>query len=175
MNVLREWIRRDPPAVLSFADWYALQLVRGDLCIYLWLFGVALSACDRCLDQADTATPADRRGWTLLAAAIGFEKSPDAARFLTHTLPQITMPDEQAAYLKLIAIRDPMRLPDLGPYFVFAAEARGDWAGAWRLRTLLEFAGHTGVVGFSAEPLPPPNEGDGSQGQAPSDATAGTR
>jgi hypothetical protein len=148
LDIVLEWLRNDPPSVLTFADWYALQLVRGDLCMYLWLFGVALRACDHCLDQADAAAPADRRRWALLAAAIGFEKTRDVALLLARTPPRMTMPDEQAAHPKLIAIRDPRRMIDLGVYFVFAAEARGDRAGAMRLRTVVDYAAETGTIGF---------------------------
>jgi hypothetical protein len=148
LETVREWLRRDPPPVLSFADWHALQLVRGDLCAYLWLFGPALGVCDHCLDQMDTAAHSDRRRWALLAAAVGFQKTPDVALLLASTPPRITMPDEQATYKQLLANSDFRRVFDLGLYFVFASESRGDSAGAMRLRTVLDYASDTGTIGF---------------------------
>jgi hypothetical protein len=48
-DYLVDWIERERPAVLLFADWFALRTTPHDQAEALWLSGIARRVCDICL------------------------------------------------------------------------------------------------------------------------------
>lgn len=129
-----EWIERGSATVLSFADWFALQ-VAGDDIEAVWLSSVSTRACDVCLEELEKPDPADAKAWTWLAWFTLSGAVPRIATALARCSPPRTRDDdERVLFTALASTEPPPRIPRVLGRIIEATETRRDYAGAAMLR-----------------------------------------
>ena len=127
------WLERARPAILPFADWFALRATPDDDDA-LWLAMSAMRVCDVALARLDHPELPDANHWVSLAGdALGGNVR------LGDDLMELTPPgarpgDEQMVYTSLMTAELHPDLRGAISRIINAAVARGDFAGAALLR-----------------------------------------
>lgn len=130
-----DWITRDGPQVLLFADWFALRASTDELGEQLWLSGIASRVCDlhlAALAQPDRPYPKERL--QLVGTALLCLLPRIGSALAQFTAPLMTTDDERTLYDALTAGRADGALPGIVGRIIAATEGRGDYAGAALLR-----------------------------------------
>jgi hypothetical protein len=129
------WLEQVRPAILSFAEWFALRAVPDSMLETLWSSGIARSVCETCLDQLEDGTVDDASSWAGLAGVAMLGGMAPIGRFLAQETPlREATADEQVVYSAFqqgqrLEMRDGI-LHDI----VRATEQRSDFAGAALIR-----------------------------------------
>lgn len=132
---LFDWIERERPTVLLFADWFALRATPGDQAEALWLSGIATRVCDTCLMMLERPNLAAAKEWLQLAALALLGGVPRIGIALVQmTPPRRTTDDERMVHAAITTKEPHDRLQGALARIADATEARGDFAGAALLR-----------------------------------------
>jgi len=131
---LCDWLYRVRPAILMFADWFALRAVTGEQLAAVWSSDVSPRICDFCLDVLDRPMVAERRAWTVLAAATLLGSVPMLGEVLAMNTP---LRDPTAAESAIYTVFQDTQAgrPHVDMFQIIDdTESRGDFAGAALLR-----------------------------------------
>jgi hypothetical protein len=132
---LFDWIERERPTVLLFADWFALRALPDDQAEDLWLSGIARRVCDTCLhllEQPDVPSATEHLQLAAIAMLGGVPRIGVALAQLTPA--RATTDDERMVYAAITSKEPDDRLQGAIARIADATEARGDFAGAALLR-----------------------------------------
>lgn len=130
-----DWIQREQPSTLLFADWFALRSTPAADADDLWLSSVAPRVCDLALAALERPDLREARRWAQIAAIALLHGIPQ----LGIVLPRISRPrlhdaEEQRVYEAITTRQLDDRLEGSIGRIARATEARGDYAGAAMLR-----------------------------------------
>jgi hypothetical protein len=129
------WIEREHPAVLLFADWFALSTADEDQRETVWWSGISSRTCDVSLSRLEQPGLPDAREWLQLAALTLVGGVPRLGSVLAALTPaRVDTDDERRAYTGLTSKESPELIPNAIARIAAATEARGDFAGAALLR-----------------------------------------
>jgi len=133
------WIERARPAVLTFADWFALAFMPAERRDEVWAAGVASRVCDACLDRLEAPGSGDRREWGQLASVAALSAFPEVGKPLMLLTPLLApTPDELLIHDAIYKRRDHAEPSGaVMTRIVRATERRGDYLGAALLREML--------------------------------------
>jgi hypothetical protein len=136
---LRAWAERVQPAVLSFAQWFALRTVPDELLDELWSFNAAAHVGEACLDRLEDPSLPDPQYWLELAAIVLLTNVPQAGPMLSHvTAPHVVTADERMMYEALVHKRIGEELRGIMHRILGETEDRQDFADAALLRAAMQ-------------------------------------
>lgn len=94
-----DWIEEAKPAILSFAQWFALRAEPADGTDEVWLSSIASRVADRCLDELNNVPGSDARPWLQLASISILHTVPGIGQMIAlYARLQNPTPDEQAIF-----------------------------------------------------------------------------
>lgn len=132
---IASWLEQRRPAILSFAEWFALRVAPDSLLETLWSSGIASSVCEMCVDQVEDETVDDASSWAALAGVVMLGGMAPIGRFLARATPlREATADEQLVYSALQGEQRLERRADVLHDIVRAAERRSDFVGAALIR-----------------------------------------
>lgn len=131
---LYDWLYRVRPAILTFADWFALRAAPDEQLAAVWSSGVSSRVGDFCLDVLDRPMVDERRFWTLLAALALLASVPMLGEVLAMNTPLRDPTAAESATYQVLQDRQAGR-PHVDMFAIIDdTESRGDFAGAALLR-----------------------------------------
>lgn len=136
---LPAWIDRIRPTVLSFAQWFALRTVPGELLDELWSFNAAARVGEACLDRLEDPSLPDPRYWLDLAAVVLLTGVSKTGRALSRvTAPHLVTDGERRMYEAMVHKRIGEELRGIMHRIVGETEDRQDFADAALLRATMQ-------------------------------------
>jgi SEC-C motif len=138
---IADWIEREQPAVLLFADWFALRTTREPGIADVWLSGITGRVCDVALVVLERPDLRDAQQWAQLAAIALVSGIPRLGLVLPRiTPPRVSDADEQMLYEALAGVAEHSNDTLRGAIgrIARATQARGDYAGAAMLRETVQ-------------------------------------
>ncbi len=133
---LPEWLGEQRPSILSFADWFALQLALPEQVEERWRSGIAARVCDANLNYLDQPSPQNAiRHLQLVGIGLAAAFPNVGLAIARETDPRTTSEDEK---LVVESIRNDTAPPaDAAPRIMQALIARSDFGGAAIFRATL--------------------------------------
>jgi hypothetical protein len=128
------WLERVCPAVLPFADWFALRAAPDDDEDALWLSAIAMRVCDVTLARLDSSDLPDPIHWLSIAARALAGDAWLGDTLVEWTPAGVRTDDEQLVYTALSTGTLHADLQGSIARIIEANAARGDFAGAALLR-----------------------------------------
>lgn len=129
------WLQRARPAILPFADWFALRATsRDDDANALWLSAIAPRVCDVALARLDRPDLPDANHWLRIAALTLAGDTWLGPALAALTPAAIQTADEQMVYTALTTQTPHPELAGAIERIMEATAARQDYAGAALLR-----------------------------------------
>jgi hypothetical protein len=136
-----DWIERERPAVLLFADWFTLRTTPPPDIADAWLSGITGRVCDGALVVLERPDLRDAQRWAQIAATALLSGIPRLGLVLPRiTPPRVSDADEQMLYeaLEGVAGHSNDTLRGVMDRIAKATQARGDYAGAAMLRETVQ-------------------------------------
>lgn len=135
---LAAWVDRVRPAVLSFAEWFALRNTPNAL-DGLWRSSIAVRVAEACLDRLEEAVVEDRRQWLELAAIALLTRLPLMVKVFAYTTaPRLGSATEQRMYEAIVHKRTDEALRGIMHRIRRETEDRKDFADAALLRAAIQ-------------------------------------
>jgi hypothetical protein len=133
---LPDWLEQTRPSILSFPDWFALQLALPAQVEELWRSGIAARVCDANLNYLEQPAPQNAiRHLQLVGIGLAAAFSSVGVAIAAHTDPRTTSEDEKQV---VASIRNDTAPPaEAAPRILQALVARSDFAGAAIFRATL--------------------------------------
>lgn len=132
---LLDWIERERPSILPFADWFALRVTPEADVEALWHSGISMRVCDVCLARLEQPGVVDARQWMgVVANALLAQQSLLGSVLARSTPARVASAEEEAVHVALVTKTANPAIEGAIGRIIDATVAREDFAGAAMLR-----------------------------------------
>jgi hypothetical protein len=135
---IASWIERVRPAILSFAQWFALRAAPDSLLETIWISGIARRVSETCLDRLERGSSDEAPSWAALAGLVMLAGTAEIGQYLVQETPlREPTADEQIVYDSLQHRRRQEGRAGILHDIVRANEQRSEFADAALIREMM--------------------------------------